>query len=120
MSDSVQNQVGDYHHHGPEMLTVKHSPWASKPRQRAQLSCDRCRKLKRKCDRQFPCTECASFASPCSYERAQKTTEALHQSKQRRKNARKSRSIRADDSFNTSIGDYSTDLAGSSSSRSPQ
>lgn len=118
MSESIQNQVGDYHHHGPEMLAVKNSPWASKPRQRAQLSCDRCRKLKRKCDRQFPCTECASFASPCSYERAQKTTEALHQSKEKRKNARKSRSSRADDSFNASMGDYSS--AGPSSSRSPQ
>lgn len=120
MSDSTQNQVGDYHHHGPEMLTVKHSPWASKPRQRAQLSCDRCRKLKRKCDRQFPCTECASFASPCSYERAQKTTEALQESKQRRKFARKSRSSRTDDSFNTSLADYSAEMARSSSSRSPQ
>lgn len=121
MSDSAQAQVGDYHHHGPEMLSVKHSPWASKPRQRAQLSCDRCRKLKRKCDRQFPCTECASFASPCSYERAQKTTEALHKSKERRKNARKSRSSRGDESFSTTMGDYSAaDFNGSFSSHSPQ
>lgn len=120
MSDSTQNQIGDYHHPGPEMLSVKHSPWASKPRQRAQLSCDRCRKLKRKCDRQFPCTECASFASTCSYERAQKTTQALHQSKEKRKNARKGRPSRTDESFDSSLHNYPTDLPGSSSSRSPQ
>lgn len=97
MSEASSSQIGDYHHPGPEMLmsaTQKEVPWQSRPRQRAQLSCDRCRKLKRKCDRQYPCTECASFASACTYQRAKETTEALNVSRERRKYSRRRNGIK--------------------------
>ena len=37
---------------------------------RAQLSCDRCRKIKRMCDRQEPCNRCVKDNIECVYDRA--------------------------------------------------
>lgn len=82
--------VGEYNRSGPEMLMSARTETLllNKTRQRTQLSCDRCRRLKRKCDRQQPCSECTRFSSTCTYDRARETTEAVKRTTNRRKENR--------------------------------
>lgn len=56
-------------------------------RKRAQLSCDRCRKIKRMCDRQQPCNRCIKDNIECVYDRALQDQAAA--SEKRRKEKRK-------------------------------
>lgn len=49
---------------------------------RAQLSCNRCRLIKRKCDRNQPCGRCVEDEEQCSFDRAQSTQKSLQRKRQ--------------------------------------
>lgn len=54
-----------------------------KTRRRAQLSCNRCRLIKRKCDRSHPCGRCNQDEEQCSFDRAHVTQKAMMQRRKR-------------------------------------
>ncbi|PWN32767.1 uncharacterized protein FA14DRAFT_157465 [Meira miltonrushii] len=54
---------------------------------RAQLSCDRCRKIKRMCDRQNPCNRCLKDDIECVYDRALQIQAAAEEIKRGKRKA---------------------------------
>lgn len=60
-------------------------------RERAQLSCDRCKRLKRKCSRILPCSECLYHNQVCSFQRAQITSKLAKEAKTQQSGLRKKR-----------------------------
>lgn len=56
-------------------------------RLRAQLSCDRCRKIKRMCDRQSPCNRCIKDDIECVYDRASQIQAAAEEIKKGKRKA---------------------------------